>query len=233
MATIQGLLRSLEGPMKIVRDAIKTVAAAEAGLDKARRFADICVQLKWPPPWHIPARVIDRIVDAHAAGHLSAERTAEIFASFYTPEQIEEFGRRWASYGWLSDRLPIFQEALGNHVAARYFSAVCVLLPQIEGVLREALGEKPMREKSVAILRGYQLARPAAKFFAEVVLESFDPEAEAPIPELSRHAILHGSATDYGTPIHSLKVILIGDIILSSIEENRRRPDDEVPEADV
>jgi hypothetical protein len=80
------------------------------------------------------------------------------------------------------------------------------------------------RANSVGIMRGFQLATAAGEFFTEVVLENFDPDSTAPIPDLSRHAILHGIATEYGTPAHSLKVILIADIILSSIEEARTLP---------
>lgn len=218
------LLRSAEQHAAIVQSALEIVTAAQAGIERTRGFAEICIQLKWPPPWHMPARVIDRITTAYHAGNLTEEETTEIFASFYTPERINEFGHRWACYGWLAQRLPILQEALDNHVNGRHFSAVCVLLPQIDGALREALGAKPTRANSAGVIRGYQLATAAGSFFTDVVLENFDPDSAAPIPGLSRHAILHGRATDYGTPIHSLKLILITDIILSSIEEERNSP---------
>jgi hypothetical protein len=224
MSTIQDVIRSVERHAAFAQTVLDTVAAAQAGIERTRSFAEICIQLKWPPPWHMPARAIDRMTVAYQAGKLTPEETANIFASFYTPERITEFGERWASYGWLAHRLPILREALEDHLSGRHYSAVCVLLPQIDGALREALGAKPTRANSVGILRGYQLATAAGKFFAEVVLENFDPDSAAPIPELSRHAILHGKATDYGTPMHSLKVILIADIILSSIEESRNQP---------
>ncbi len=225
----QSLIRSVERHAEFVQSALDTVVAAQAGIERTRNFAEICIQLKWPPPWHMPARVIDRITIAYRAGKLTPEETAEIFTSFYTPERIKEFGQRWAAYGWLAHRFQILQEALENHINGRHYSAVCVLLPQIDGALREALGTKPTRANSTCIIRGYQLATAAGKFFADVVLENFDPDSAAPIPELSRHAILHGKATDYGTPTHSLKVILIADIILSSIEENRNQPAEDEP----
>ena len=81
----------------------------------------------------MPARVIDRITVAYQAGRLTPEETADIFASFYTPDRIREFGQRWAGYGWLSHRMPILNEALSNHIDGRHYSAVCLLLPQIEG----------------------------------------------------------------------------------------------------
>jgi hypothetical protein len=95
--------------------------------------------------------------------------------------------------------------------------------------MQETLGTKPTRTNSVGIIRSSQLATAASRFFIDVVLENFDPDSAAPIPELSRHAIRHGKATDYGTPALSLKVILIADIILSSLEEHRNQPAEDEP----
>jgi len=228
-SALQDLIGNAERHAAFVQSAIDNVECAKSGIERTRRFAEICIQLKWPPPWHMPARVIDRITVAYQAGKLTPEETAKIFASFYTPERIREFGQRWAGYGWLAHRMTILNEALENHIDGRHYSAVCLLLPQIEGVLRDALGAKPNRTNSVGIIRGYQLATAAGRFFADVVMETFDPDSAAPIPELSRHAILHGKATDYGTLTHSLKVILIADIILSSIDENRTQPAEDEP----
>jgi hypothetical protein len=122
-AGFQGLIRSVERHAAVAQAAVDALAAVQAGTERTRRFADICIELKWPPPWHMPSRVIDRITAAYHAGQLTPEETADIFASFYTPERIGEFGQRWAGYGWLSHRLPILQEALGNHVAGRHYNS--------------------------------------------------------------------------------------------------------------
>jgi hypothetical protein len=98
---LHGLVRSAERHAASVQSALNAVAGVQAGIARTRTFADICVQLKWPPPWHMPARVIDRIAVAYQAGKLTPEETARIFSSFYTPEQIREFGQRWAGYDYL------------------------------------------------------------------------------------------------------------------------------------
>jgi hypothetical protein len=247
MATISDLLRTLsryqdeilyiqrcaDDLMAVKRRADEIQPMQRVIAERNRRFAEACVKLQWPPPWHLPTTAIDRIVKAYDSGRLSARETSDVFASYYTGDRIAEFGARWETYPWLSARMPILREALANHIEGRHHSAVCVLMPQIEGVLREELGEKPKQANSVTVMRGSQLGDAAGVFFADVIWENFNPDAGAPIPELSRHAILHGKALDYGTPLHSLKVILIADIILSSIDENRRRPADEAPEADI
>jgi hypothetical protein len=229
---VPGLIRSMEQHAAIAQGANDFKAGIQASIERTRRFAEICFELKWPPPWHMPATVLDRVTVAYDTGKLTEDETAEIFSSFYSAERIDEFGRRWASYEWISDRIAILQEALVNHTAGRHYSAVCVLLPQIEGVLRDVLGTKPTQTNIVGVIRGYQLATAASKFYAEVLLEHFDPASTSPIPDLSRHAILHGKAVDYGTPIHSLKVILIADIILSSVEETRKQKGEGRPAAD-
>lgn len=223
------LLRISEQQMLAGKPELKLVLGVQAAAERSRNFAEICIQLKWPPPWHLPTTVIDEITSAYQAGKLTQKEAKAIFVSFYTPERIKEFGHRWASYGWLSHRLPILQEAIENHIAGRHHSSVCVLLPQIDGVLRETLGAKPTRENIVEVIRGYHLATAAGRFFREVVLETFDPNSQAPVPELSRHAILHGVATDYGTTTHSLKLMLIADIVFSSIEKYRESPVDTNP----
>ncbi len=48
--------------------AVADVEAAKTGIERTRNFAEICIQLKWPPPWHMPARVIDRITVDYQAG---------------------------------------------------------------------------------------------------------------------------------------------------------------------
>lgn len=200
-------------------------AAAKTIFESNQRFAQLCIEFKWPPPWHIPASLADQITNTYHAGKLTPEEIAEIFASFYTPEETSNFGKRWARYGWLAPRLPFLQEVLDNHINGRYISAVCVLLPQIEGSLREALGTNPRKKNVASVIRRSRLTDAATQFFTNVVLEDFVPDSTAPIPELSRHAILHGKAINYGTPTHSLKLILIADIIFSSIDkqwESRR-----------
>ncbi len=223
-ASFQGLIRNLERHTAIAQSVLDAIPGAQAGIERTRRFAKICIQLKWPPPWHMPSRLVDRITAAHDAGKLTQEETAGIFASFYTPERIEEFGQRWTTYGELAHRLPILQEALGNHIAGRHYSAVCVLLPQIEGVLREAgFGPKLEPADIDKMIGSDPLATAVGEFYIEVLREPFTPGSTAAIPDLSRHAVLHGIAIDYGTPMHSLKVILMADIILSSIEETRNQ----------
>ena len=78
-AGFQGPIRSMESHTAIVQGALDAVASAQAGIERTGRFAEICVQLKWPPPWHMPSRLIDRITAGYHAGALTQDETAGIF----------------------------------------------------------------------------------------------------------------------------------------------------------
>lgn len=202
--------------------------------ERGRHFAELAAQLGWPPPWHMPVNLIDEIAQGYDQGELSRDDVEELFVQLYSPEVITEFQRRWEGYSWLQHRLPILREAVANHIDGRHYSAVCTLLPQIEGALGDELGRRPKPKiDAVAYFRDSHLGTVAKDFYVRVILESFEWTTSAPIPELSRHAVLHGRSTDYGTPKHSLKLLIITDIILDGIQDRRTNqavpgtPDDE------
>ncbi len=214
MATIDSMMRA----------AMRHAKTVESMLERSRISADTWAELRWPPPWHLPARVLDQIAAAYRKKKITLDEVAEIFIEHYTPDKIAEFGDRWAGYAWLGPRLPILREALANYVDGRHYSTVCALLPQFEGVLREFLGKEAIKTNSIGGVGSIGFGSAAGRFYAEVIRETYYPDSDSPIPELSRHSILHGNATDYGTPKHSLRVILIADIILSSVDRSREEP---------
>jgi hypothetical protein len=182
------------------------------------------VRLRWPPPGDLSTRFVDTVTSGHERGDLSEAEVSELFVKAYGPGQLTEFLKRWEKHAWLSGRLPILREGVENHVEGRYVSSVCVLLPQIEGVLGDALGRKPNpRGDGAKLLGGTTLSTSAREFYVKVINESFEWTSEAPIPELSRHAVLHGRATDFGTQEQSLKVLLILDEMIRAIAGYRAK----------
>lgn len=144
------------------------------------------------------------------------------FLAFYTSDRVMGFLGQWEKHEWLERRVPILREAVMNHLDGRYFSVICTLLPQIEGMLGDLIGEKPNpRNHASKMFRVSRLGGIAKNFYVKVIVEGSDWQRIAPIPELSRNAILHGSTTDYGTQKHSLQVLIIVDIIVSGIAERR------------
>jgi hypothetical protein len=180
------------------------------------------VRLRWPPPGHLSTQFVDSITAAHKRGDLSEGEVSDLFVKSYNSGRLEDLLRQWEPHPWLSRRLPILREGIENHLAGRYFSSVCMLLPQIEGVHGDALGRKPKpRGDAERLLGDTTLSTAAREFYIKVVNESFEWNDDAPIPELSRHAILHGRATNFGTEEHSLKVLLIMDEMISAIAAYR------------
>lgn len=221
-----GVLDSIQESQRLVGQARENAEWVDQMMENARLSADTWAELRWPPPWHLPARVLDQIAAVYRKKKISPDEVAEILIKHHTPNKIAEFGDRWRGYAWLGPRLPIFLEALASYVDGRHYSTVCTLLPQFEGVLRELLGNKAIEENSIGTAGKIGFGSAAGRFYAQVIREQFWPTSGSPIPELSRHSILHGNATDYGTAKHSLRVILIADIILSSVNDSREEPEE-------
>ena len=65
-AGFQHLIRRIESHTAIVEAALDVVASVQASIERTGFFAEVCVQLKWPPPWHMPSRLIDQITKLRA-----------------------------------------------------------------------------------------------------------------------------------------------------------------------
>jgi hypothetical protein len=201
---------------------------------RGQAFADLAVALDWPPPWHLPVRSIDRIAKGHRSGELSEAEVEAEFVGFYDSDVLNAITMGWRRLDWLGPRLEILEEGIGNYAAKRYFSAVCTLLPQVEGVLYETLGKKPNpKNDAPKIFRDTRLSKIAEDFYVRVLQESFDWRVTAAVPTLSRHAILHGRSVAYGTAKHALKVVIVADIVIAGIEERRRLNSEPHEESDT
>ncbi|MFP3489612.1 hypothetical protein R0K20_18625, partial [Staphylococcus sp. SIMBA_130] len=56
------------------------------------------------------------------------------------------------------------------------------------------------------------------KYYVDTILAEFTRGEEIK-SDLSRHAILHGADTDYGTKVNSIKTILVLDTIIEKLDE--------------
>lgn len=170
----------------------------------------------------MPVRLIDIITTEWREKRLSPSEVERHFLSFYSSEVVNSLLETWRHANWLTGRLPVLEEAIANYDAARHFSCVCLLLPQIEGILGDHLGRKPNAQNDAAsFFRHTRLGVVAREFYVRIYCESVRWDADSPIPELSRNAILHGRIANYGTAKHSLKLILILDAVLGALREAR------------
>jgi len=182
----------------------------------------LLIKLGWPPPWHLPAITLDRITEANTSGNLSDEDVSTILIELYDQQLLDSLLSTWKQFAHLNKRHKILEEGIRNHVEGRFYSAVCLFLPQIEGVIGEELGRQPNPQNdAAAIFSDSTLSKAARNFYVRMAREAFSWKRTAPVADFSRHAILHGHDTSFGTPSHSLRAILLFDTVCSAIQERR------------
>lgn len=224
IATMDGMAGAVS---KAMENAERVMHKAYKGfLEVARmgqRFSFIMVELGWPPHASLTPREMRQIVDVYDQhGPAEAGRIVnEYMLTRYDSELIEDMYQRWEDSRWLRTRLPILRQAIDAHLDGKYFVSVPSLLPQIEGIIAEGHAHRGrlmgpvLREYSEKLLsdRGFFSFDEAIwQFLDEVVLARFE-HGVGSYPTFSRHAILHGADTEYGTATNSLKCILLFDYV--------------------
>jgi len=191
--------------------------------EKNEALQRLLIKLGWPPPWHLPAITLDRIAEGNASGDLSDEDVTDLFIELYDSKLLNTLLTEWKRSEYLGERGPILEEGTQNHLDKRFCSAVCVFLPQIEGVIADELGRKPNPQNDAGVIfNDSTLSKVAREFYVNMARSSFTPTSKIPAPDLSRYAILHGRDTSFGTASHSLRVILLFDAVWSAIGDRSR-----------
>lgn len=190
-------------------------------LKECDRASGILVELGWPPHQDLGTgelAEIARIYDAEGP-----ERTARIVHEFmvtrYKGKALERILERWGERRWLRPRFTILEQIVAGHRHGLYFLTVPVGFAQVEGIIAEGFGHQGIMKKEHYTNYLEQLLdeprsehRAMKNFLLNVVLQRFVWGMQE-ASEFSRHAILHGYDTRYGTEQHSLKVILLFDYI--------------------
>jgi hypothetical protein len=179
--------------------------------------------LKWPPPGHLPAALLDEISSAFEKEDIEPSEVERLFVTYYTPPRLRQIVDAWSERGLSPRRLRIMKQVVTAHNEGHFELSVPSILPQIEGTLAEIFGHagrisgKEVRQYvRVAFRRGSRFDKIGAAFFVDVLLDRF--EWGDPIPFLSRHAILHGADLDYMTAAKSLRLILIFDQLQGAMQ---------------
>lgn len=211
---------TLNVAISVANQAIHNLEMLETVRKKNAALQRLLIRLRWPPPWHLPAVLLDRIVEAHESGNFSEEEITQLFIDLYGPERLKELSAAWKRSGHIGKRAAILDEGIQNHIDRRFFSSICIFSTQIEGVIGERLGRQPNPQNDADIIfRDTTLSKAARNFYIKMVKESFSWSRDSPTPELSRHAILHGRDTEFGTASNSLRVILLFDAVWSAVDE--------------
>jgi hypothetical protein len=149
----------------------------------------------------------------------------------FNDEKINQRVRIWSRYQWLEDRDLVLSQIAEAHKQGLYFLSVLAVFPQIEGMLAELFPgkrngkgkftTKQLKESFEEILE-MELDKSDQqwdKFYRENLLKGFTHDD--PIEYLSRHALTHGKAYDYGTQVNSVKSFIILDYIITKINNYR------------
>lgn len=165
----------------------------------------------WPPPLAFPASGLDELLDLLDKGDVSKNELGEVFTAFYDEQQLDEMQKRWSSNKYISHRMIVLVEGLGNYNEGRFASCVSLVLPNLEGVIGDYLNRKPVPKNDVEELFNFSgLDNAAAEFYKNIVLANFEWQNDL-ILGLNRHQIFHGKDVIFGTQPNALKTILLFD----------------------
>jgi hypothetical protein len=183
---------------------------------------DAFLQAGFPPCNRINLGGINKIAttfvnDGPAASTALIENTC--LAILAGVEERNRMLSDWKTNAHLTKRIGILEEALSASAAGFHNIAIPAFLAQLEGLVadsRSASGSMNFAQFQA------QLATLASKddlfgphlerFVRQVVLSHFSHGAPV-TSDLSRHAILHGGETSYGTERNSARVIMLFDYI--------------------
>ncbi|MDT8900349.1 hypothetical protein [Anaeroselena agilis] len=188
-----------------------------------QQYSAIMVELGWPPYGGLYIPEMKKIIKAYNRFGPEAirEKVDQLFIERFDADEIEKLSGEWGKKKWLAKRMPIIRQAVTAHNAGNYYLSVPAILPQIEGIIVDGychngrMPGKMLKEYYKKLLDEsyrYSFDQKIQEFLFHIILVDFE-HGITPKSFLSRHAILHGGDTDYGTVTNSLKLILLFDYL--------------------
>lgn len=208
-------------------NALAFIEAQKVAANLEQRFDVILCECDWPPLLDFTHRDIKAIVDEYDRTEFKQFRKDfdAALLECYGLDALAEKITSWQDKGLRPERLFILKKAVEAHSIGDFVLSVPVILVQIEGVIAEGMkhtgwmGGTRIRKYLETLANGYAVepfSSSAMDFVNSTVLEQF--EWGSPLSSsLSRHAILHGAATEYGTEVNSLKALLLFDFVVTSL----------------
>jgi hypothetical protein len=193
----------------------------------SERYRVTMLRLGWPPPLEIPVTLGRKLVKLWESEAATEQDISAVIVEFYGSEELERLLRRWRQRRWLSRRMPILDDAVRAHARGEYNLSIPALLPQLEGALGDAfrhvgrLSSRDLERYTDELVRsdghptGDSFLAAAREVYLNSILVPF--HWGDPLPTLSRHAILHGADTEYGTAENSLRAILLFDYVQAAV----------------
>lgn len=140
----------------------------------------------------------------------------------------------WKTQLKIFNRLPLIEEAIEAHIEKRFYLSVSALIPQVEGLLRDALQsmnrsvdfdsmrKEDMKRATFALKdllsQSYNLLEATSLLdsLPDAVSDLYDEfvPTQSVQGKLYRHGVCHGLQTDFGSKKNSLRLILLLDRII-------------------
>lgn len=182
----------------------------------ARRAKQQAALIKraWPPPFALPVWVFDEVTIWAADMTLSNTEFDQSMIGVFTPSMCESILSGWKRNPLLADRVHLYEEVMRLYVGGFHSGVIALLLPQIEGVLANALRRRPNAQNDARLIfRESRLSDVAREFYVKLARTTLNWGEREPIQTLSRNEILHGLDVRFGTAANALKCILIFDAV--------------------
>ena len=196
-------------------------------------FALMLFDLGWPPPLDICLEDAQRIVELYLQDGVKCRPAVDDYiCSLYTEGVLFAKFEDWRRNPILASRIHILEAVLEAHLEGKYFLSVPALLPQIEGLIVDAYGHTGwlaggrlekyinsidnVEERERVARKELSINDVFKQIMIDLVLDNFCHGEPVNSP-LSRHAILHGGDTKYGTGTNSLKTILLFDYFQAAL----------------
>lgn len=193
-------------------------------------FQTKIVELGYPPHYDVDIRQMRIIIkDYREDKKQVAEYIDEFMAWNYNSEAIHQMLIKWETKPFLEKRLHILRNVVKSHNQGMYHLSVLGIVSQYEGLIVDAFGiTGRVSGKNLENLLEYLLKQEKKNnfdfdnaifdYYKSNILVSFRHGEEIG-SSISRHAILHGAHTNFGTLSISIKVILLFDYLVDAIDE--------------
>ncbi|MEG4226226.1 hypothetical protein QUA35_08715 [Microcoleus sp. N9_B2] len=159
-------------------------------------------------------------------------------------ERVKKTLSGWQKCPEISKRLPLIEEAIEAHIDKKFYLSVSALIPQVEGLLRDALQirdqnidftsirKEDIRRATCALKDSWKshYDLPEATLLLESlpdavsdIYEEYDATKSVP-GKLYRHGVCHGLQTDFNSKKNSIRLILLLDRIIFFYVRYRTNP---------
>lgn len=218
---------------QLFKDLPEIIKRIEEFKGEFEQYKKITIMLGFPPHMDLLPKEISEIVRAYNTyGKEKAEKvTYNIYIGYYNYEKIKNLSTKWYHMDILKNRKQILRQAVYAHFKENYYLSIPIVFSQLEGIIANTFKHKGKMHQNDYINylgkilndnKNMSFDGLINNFYATIVLASFNHNE--PIKSvLSRHAIMHGADTKYGTKINSIKALLLFDYIINKIDEFNRR----------